>query len=75
MNSDFKSILDMVSNEDIMFQYEGVSQLREALNYAQDSQLNRFLVESFCKQLVALVKQPVIMEEISNEIKCKLATY
>lgn len=68
--ANFKTILEQISNEDIMFQYEGVSSLRNALAMAQESQLLRFPYESFCEKLIALVKQPALME-ISNEIKRK----
>jgi hypothetical protein len=32
--ADFKQILEQISSEDIMFVYEGVSQLRNALSVA-----------------------------------------
>ena len=66
-------ILEMVSNDDIMFQYEGVQQLCQALNFVQDQgSMSRSMVEGFCNKLVGLVQAPVIMGEISNEIKSKL---
>ena len=69
---DFKMILEMVSNDDIMFQYEGVQQLCQALNFVQDQgSMSRSIVEAFCNKLVGLVQAPVIMGEISNEIKSK----
>ena len=35
-STDFKSILDMVSNEDFMFVYQGVQMLKETLQMADD---------------------------------------
>ena len=53
---DFKMILEMVSNDDIMFQYEGVQQLCQALNFVQDQgSMSRSIVEAFCNKLVGLV--------------------
>lgn len=69
--ADFKTILEQVSSDDIMFCYEGVSQLRLALNVVDDRSMNKFPVDAFCQKLVKVIRQPVIMEEISNEIKCK----
>jgi hypothetical protein len=69
--ADFKTILEQVSSDDIMFVYEGVSQLRMALNVAEEKSLARFPTDPFCQKLVHVLKQPVVMEEISNEIKRK----
>jgi hypothetical protein len=54
-----------------MFVYEGVTSLKNALSVCEESSLSRFPHEKFCQKLIAVLKQPVIMEEISNEIKCK----
>ena len=72
--ADFKSILEQISSDDIMFVYEGVSQLRNALSVAQESTLSRFPLDSYCGRLVHVVKYPSIMD-ISNEIKRKLPTH
>ena len=72
--ADFKSILEQISSDDIMFVYEGVSQLRNALSVAQESTLSRFPLDSYCGRLVHVIKQPSIMD-ISNEIKRKLPTH
>ena len=55
-----------------MFVYEGVSQLRVALNVVDEKSLSRFPTDPFCQKLIHVLTQPVIMEEISNEIKRKL---
>ncbi len=68
--ADFKIILEQISSEDIMFVYEGVSQLRNSLSVAQESTLSRFPLDSFCQRLVHVIKQPSVMD-ISNEIKRK----
>jgi hypothetical protein len=36
--------------------------------------MSKFPVDAFCQKLVQVIKQPVIMEEISNEIKRKPLT-
>ena len=63
-------LLELVGSEDIMIQYEGVMQLKDALYSADERQLNKLPFDSFAKKLIALLKQPAIMD-ISNEIKSK----
>ena len=67
---DFNMLLEQINSEDIMFVYEGVGNLRSALNGGDEKQLNKFPYEAFLKKLVQLLKQPAIMD-ISNEIKRK----
>lgn len=66
--TDFALIVDQIDSEDIMHQLQGVSSLRNLLAMASDSSLQKFPQETFCQKLVALVRQPALME-ISNEIK------
>jgi hypothetical protein len=47
--ADFKSILDQISSDDIMFVYEGVGQLRTALTTSDEKQLSKFPFEAFSK--------------------------
>lgn len=68
--ADFKSILDQISSDDIMFVYEGVGQLRTALTTSDEKQLSKFPFEAFSKKLVQIIQAPALMD-ISNEIKCK----
>ena len=54
-----------------MYVYEGVSQLKLALNVADEKSLANFPLDPFCQKLIHIIKQPNIIEEISNEIKRK----
>jgi len=52
---DFKVILDLVSSDDIMLVYEGVSQLKYALQNSDEKSLNRFNYEPFSKKLIEII--------------------
>jgi hypothetical protein len=54
-----------------MYVYEGVSQLKLALNVADEKSLANFPLDPFCQKLIHIIKQPNLIEEISNEIKRK----
>ena len=68
--SDYNTLLEQIKSDDIMFIYEGVSQLRNQLSVAQESTLSRFPLDKFCVRLIEVVRLPAVMD-ISNEIKRK----
>ena len=50
-----QELIEMISSDDIMFQYQGVMQLREMLSYSDEKQLGGFPLEKTCKKLIEIL--------------------
>lgn len=48
-------LIEMINSDDIMFQYQGVMQLREMLSYSDEKQLGGFPLEKACKKLIEIL--------------------
>ena len=71
--ADFNELLEQIKNEDIMFVYEGMTNLKNALVVAGTDELgSSFPMEPMLAQLVVVLKQPQIPGmDLQGEIKCK----
>jgi hypothetical protein len=48
-------LIEMIGNDDIMFQYQGVMQLRELLTISDEKQLGGFPLDKACKRLIDIL--------------------
>ena len=57
MNMNVHELIEMVGSEDIMFQYQGVMQLKEYLTVSDEKllQMGGFPIDKVCKRLIDIL--------------------
>lgn len=66
--ADWATILQMLKAEDEMLVYQGAMELRDALSYAQENQMQGFSTDQYIDTLVKIVNRDPLTD-LSNEVK------